>query len=660
MSKVVRNLPDGGLAAPIARWRRAFGVAGILLLATAVALLSGSALVSAGAADTAHLLGTVSSGGTALPGIETVAYRLADDGSWDLAGFATTDGLGQYDIGALAAGTYHLRFIDSTGAHLGEYLDDAATNGAAQDVAVADGASVAVAGADLAPAAHLTGSVTADGGPLAGIGVAAYRFLSDPAFHDYWAPVATARTDAAGRYDLAGLSSGTYRVGYTDHSDAFLDEYWGDAATVELSSDVPVAAGATVTDLDTVLTAVSHIQGTVTDPDGPVAGVAVEALELVDGAWRLAAQATTDGAGSYDLAGLHPGAYRVGFDDWGASRAHEFFANAPRLAGAEDVLVTPSTTVTGIDALLASGHIRGSITDAGGGGVDGLALAYTRDGADWEVAGAGTTDADGTYDIAGLSAGTYRVQLSDFGTEDAAALTEWWRNRASLAAADDVVLAEGGSRAGIDGTLVPGEHAPLPTVTNTGLPAVSGQPQVGSPLTASTGSWDPATGLTHTFSWFADGAPIVGATASTYTPTADVVGRRLTVRVTASAIGRTPGSAVSPPTAPVLASPASPAPGTGSAPKPPAKVVSWVLPRIIGKARVGQRLRVSSGVWTPSVVFRKLHWLADGRAIRKATGATFVVTRRQAGTRLTVRVVALSPGYEPLTVRTRPTARVKP
>jgi hypothetical protein len=640
-------------------------VAGTLLLATAVALVTGSALVSAGAADTAHLLGTVSGGGSALPGIEAVAYLLDGDGTWDLAGFDKTDGLGQYDVGALAAGTYHVRFVDSTGAYLGEYLDDAATVGAGQDVAVAEGESVTIAGVELAPAAHIAGTVTGGGTPLARIGVSAYQFLSDPAFHDYWSPVASGRTDAAGHYDRAGRPAGTYRLGFTDFSDAFVDEYWDDAGTLERSQEVAVAPGGTAAGKDALLAAVSHIQGTVSGPDGPLAGVEVQGLELQDGAWRLAAQATTDALGGYDLAGLREGTFRVAFEDWADSRAREFFAGAPRLAGAQDVPVGASETVTGIDALLASGHIRGTITDTAGDAVDGLALAYGQEGAGWEVVGAATTDVDGNYDIAGLPAGTYRVQLSDFGVqaEDGAAgvapLSEWWKDEATLEAADDVVLAGGGSRTGIDGTLVLGEHVPVPTVTNTVLPAISGSPQVGKTLTASTGSWDPSVEITHTYQWFANGTPIVDATAATYNPTADMVGRRIAVRVTASVIGRWPGSATSLETAPVVAASAPAPPGTE--PTQPARVVAnAVLPRIVGKARVGQRLRLTSGSWTPTVVTRKLQWLANGKAVKRATRTFYVVRAGQVGKRLTVRVVASATGYQPVTVTTRPTARVRP
>lgn len=660
-------------AGVFARWRRAFGVVGTLLLAAVLALLSGSALTSAGAVDTAHITGTVTGGGTAFPGIEVVAYRLADDLSWDMAGFTSTDALGQYDVGALAAGTYHVRFIDSSGSFIGEYLDDAAGIDAGRDVAVGDAATVAVGAADLAPAAHVTGTVTGSGGPLAGVKVEALQFLANPTFHDYWAPVGEARTNAAGHYDIPGLRAGTYRIAFTDYDDTYLDTFWGGATAVEFADDVVVAAGATVSGKDGVLVDVSHISGTVTGPDGAIAGVEVEAHELVDGRWTLASQATTDDLGGYDLAGLHQGAYRVSFDDWAQSRAGEFYAGATTIASAQDVLVGAAATTSGVDAMLAGGHIRGTITDRLAGPVDGLALAYAQQDGQWTVVGTSNTDADGNYDIAGLPADTYRVQLTDFGvqaedtTPGVAPITEWWRNKASLDVADDVVLAEGATRNGIDGTLVLGEHDPNAPIANTALPVISGTPQVGQTLSASPGTWDATAELTHTYQWFANGEAISSATASTYRPTADVVGLRVVVRVTASALGRTPGSATSLSTPPIVAASApSPAPlppttpGTGNPPKPSKVVVSSRVPRIVGSARVGQTLRLSPGAWSPSVVGWRLHWLADGRAVRGASTRTFVVRARQVGKRLTVRIVASAAGYEPLTVTTRPTARVKP
>jgi hypothetical protein len=99
-------------------------------------------------------------------------------------------------------------------------------------------------------------------------------------------------------------------------------------------------------------------------------------------------------------------------------------------------------------------------------------------------------------------------------------------------------VTEGATTAGINAAMVPS------VPTNTALPAVSGSPTVGSPLSCSSESWtgEPelplATGwpLTSTFGyqWLLEGAPIVGATSDTFVIQAADVGHSLVCVVTAT------------------------------------------------------------------------------------------------------------------------------
>ena len=68
----------------------------------------------------------------------------------------------------------------------------------------------------------------------------------------------------------------------------------------------------------------------------------------------------------------------------------------------------------------------------------------------------------------------------------------------------------------------------------TGAPAISGTPQVGETLTASTSDIDDSDGLTnvsYSYKWIAGGADISGATNSTYNPADSDVGKAIQVRV---------------------------------------------------------------------------------------------------------------------------------
>ena len=120
-------------------------------------------------------------------------------------------------------------------------------------------------------------------------------------------------------------------------------------------------------------------------------------------------------------------------------------------------------------------------------------------------------------------------------------------------------------------------------------PAVAGAAQVGSTLTATTGSWTGDSPITYSFTWLRCNAGggsctgIAGATSQSYlVAAADVAA---TVRVSVVAINATGAAAsVSGPTAAVTSAPSAP--------------TSSVAPAVTGTAREGQALTVSTGTWT--------------------------------------------------------------
>ena len=75
--------------------------------------------------------------------------------------------------------------------------------------------------------------------------------------------------------------------------------------------------------------------------------------------------------------------------------------------------------------------------------------------------------------------------------------------------------------------------------------------------------------------------------------------------------------------------------------------------------RVGQTVKVTAGTWKPKSVTLKYQWFAGKAKIRKATKRTLVIGSKLVGKKLSVRVKATAPGYEPLTIRTKRTAEVR-
>jgi hypothetical protein len=168
-----------------------------------------------------------------------------------------------------------------------------------------------------------------------------------------------------------------------------------------------------------------------------------------------------------------------------------------------------------------------------------------------------------------------------------------------------------------------------PVLRATRAPAITGRPAVGQQLTASTGDWKPAA-KSYAFQWAANGVAIKGATGRTYLLPAAVLGKRLTVTVTASRTGATSGTATSPPTAPVA---------KGAAPK------ATTGPAISGTAKVGATVRAIPGTWSPKPDAYRYEWRLNGKLIGGATTASLKVTRSMAGKKLTVTVVATKNGY---------------
>lgn len=443
--------------------------------------------------------------------------------------------------------------------------------------------------------------------------------------------------------------------------------------TVVLVSVATAALGLAATPASADATA--HVTGAVMSADGALEGVVVQAWTLGQHDWEQTPfGATTGQEGTYDLA-LPDGIYRVGFAVDG--HVSEFWADTYDVDSAQDVVVG-GADVPDIDAELEqSSSISGSVTDAAGDPAAGRVSVFRGD--DVRALATVLTEPDGSYVVGDLPTGEYAVELEDLGS----GLREFYADADSRGTADLVSIDTAGSEVGPVDESVDDEGVQDHLAVDA-LPAVAGQPRVGATVVADPGTWTPrGAAVTFGFQWARDLVDVPGATGRTYAITDIDRGHELSVLVTARARGYgdvqeyafldgqvTATPVVVPPVVvmpPVVLPPPVDAPPVVVPPVvvPPAVVALPGVtplptavdhghrPTVTGAKKVGSTLRAKVASWIPVGAVVSYQWLVDNRPVTRATASSFRVTARLRGTKVSVRVVATTPGRLPVAVVTK-------
>ncbi len=389
------------------------------------------------------ITGTVTSVISATPAanIDVTVY----DSLYSWEDSATTNATGDYVVDRLAPGTYRVQFRDYTGVYSTEWYDNALDFYSARNITVTEGAATPNINASLSGRGNITGTVTGPDGvtPVAGIEVGVYNGSQSR--------IASATTTITGSYQIKNVDAGVYRIRFSDSTDAYATEWYNNAPDFSTGWNVLVLPGVTTGGINASLVWYGHITGTVTDLSGAarLSGVAVGAYDIYE---RLWSSATTTITGSYDLAKLIPGTYRVKFDDPSGAYLSEWYNDAADFYSAINVHVTSGGATAGINAALtAYGAISGTVL-----GSDGITpaagITVRAYGSPSSLSGSATTASNGRYNISQLPPGSYRVQFSDASGIYA---TEWYRNASVYNSALPVDVASGLTTGGIDATLGP-------------------------------------------------------------------------------------------------------------------------------------------------------------------------------------------------------------
>ena len=172
-------------------------------------------------------------------------------------------------------------------------------------------------------------------------------------------------------------------------------------------------------------------------------------------------------------------------------------------------------------------------------------------------------------------------------------------------------------------------------------PSITGIPQVGKTLVASSTEWTPAPD-SFDYQWLRNGVAINEATSEEYELVGDDAGRTISVRITPNLANYIPVVRISQPTSTVLS-------GVYTV-KP--------IPTISGVTAVGQLLTADTSGWTPTPTSFTYAWLRNGIAITGATSATYRLVAADRGFVMSVRVIPVLTGYSSTSKTSAPTGVV--
>ena len=159
-------------------------------------------------------------------------------------------------------------------------------------------------------------------------------------------------------------------------------------------------------------------------------------------------------------------------------------------------------------------------------------------------------------------------------------------------------------------------------------PTVTGSNVVGKALTAQSNGWP--NGTTVSYQWLRNGTPITGATSSRHTLQAADQGKRVTVQVTGELANCFSHQVTSSAT------------GVSNVQGAP---LAAATPLIKGTPKVGNTLTAHADTWTKGTKL-SYQWLRNGKAISKATRATYKPVAADVGKNISLKVTGSKAGHE--------------
>ncbi len=350
---------------------------------------------------------------------------------------------GNFSFIQLVPDSYILRAVDDVfGIYSNQVFSGRQDLAGGDPVVVGDGESVTNVHFTMSAYASISGTVTQPDGTN-GIGGVSVVLFNDYGFG--MNQIGSDVTDTNGSYIVYGMPGQHHVIYFAETNGLFLSEYYSNVVADAEATRIFIDGITNITGIDASLEFASSVSGTVTGPDGvtPVTNIFV-AVYRPDSS--MADYTFTDSNGMYIVNGLVSNSYRVEFYDFQNYYIKQYYSNVATLAEAHYIELTNGAHATGIDAsLLVGAIVTGRVTATDG--TTGISSAYVQlvedDGAGgWTFVRGGGVDIDGHYQLAGIPAGTYRMNASAYGYFE-----QVFSNASSLETGTDITVTNGEIRA---------------------------------------------------------------------------------------------------------------------------------------------------------------------------------------------------------------------
>jgi Carboxypeptidase regulatory-like domain len=393
----------------------------------------------------------------------------------------TKDGL--YTARNLVPGEYAVNFGCIFGRQVAasQWFRGQPGQGSADYVSAPAGRITSGVSAILRAGGSIAGVVTSSAGrALSGICVEVFPLAGSTPSQIRFPNRMFAFTNRLGAYHLAHVAAAKYDVEFGCAEDRFAGQWYKGTAARASATPVTVANNLATTGIDAVMTTGGSISGVVTTgASHPQSRICVTADDVKD---FSAAETLTDNQGHYTIKNLSSGSYELTFADcFFGGKKHVRLGTATLPAPVK--LVAPHAVTTANEKLSPAGSISGTVFGGPAATPQSDAcVVVVAEGAGVAVAST-DTGSTGTYQIANLAPGNYKIYLGDpfclFA--DSSFAPQWYRDKSSEATATVVKVVSGSDTADVNATLG-GDGTITGVVTTPSHKPVAGECVTASPV----------------------------------------------------------------------------------------------------------------------------------------------------------------------------------